>query len=196
MKSSKCYFCPQNATENSNSGIHLGLIYILKKGYLFVFIVSFLVSGMFGCSELPCLTKQRLQIGIEFIIDSLGVEKEKLLVYKLLEVKTDSKTFTSKEDRILSFNKSPTNVLKLDIPIGTSKLTLLILDSISRDSIVMDSVKFNLIPSPIFISHECGFSYGYNISSIDSFGGNRFKKYQILRDKIDGNFKSHVKIFL
>ena len=151
---------------------------------------------MFGCSELPCLTKQRLQIGIEFIIDSLGVEKEKLLVYKLLEVKTDSKTFTSKEDRILSFNKSPTNVLKLDIPIGTSKLTLLILDSISRDSIVLDSVKFNLIPSPIFISHECGFSYGYNISSIDSFGGNRFKKYQILRDKIDGNFKSHVKIFL
>jgi len=144
-----------------------------------------------GCNELPCIQQKKVEIGLTFVKDSAGLEKTQNISFREIEIKTENGSIKSKINSDLNLVKSPLQKVNLQIPVGSKNLTILFFDSSSKDSI-----NFTLNPFYFFISESCGYQYRYNISGLNSFGGNKFKKYQLLESVIDTSSKNHVKIFL
>lgn len=112
------------------------------------------------------------------------------IAFNKIIVRNENGILKSDSNLTLLSVKSPTDNIKLDIPLNSKSITLFLLDTNTKDSI-----HFNLIPNVFFISEECGYNYYYNISAIESFGGRRFKAVEIIRNQIDTTAKNHVKIF-
>jgi len=155
--------------------------------------LGFILSafGLISCDELPCVEKKKVQVGIDFIKDTTVPNFKTFFSYKSLTIKTNDRILSSTSDSILAKLQSPKQKLNVQVPIDAKYLKLIFLNSDSKDSI-----QFQLISTPLFISEACGYQKQYNISAIESFGGNHFKKNEILNVRIDTSSKSHVQILL
>ena len=150
-----------------------------------------MIFSLLSCDELPCISKQKIQLGLEFYYyDSLKMDTKRPIAFNKVKVRNENGDLSLDSNLTLLGLKSPTDNIKLDIPLRSKSITLFLLDTNTKDSI-----HFNLIPNVFFISEECGYNYYYNISGIESFGGRRFKRSEIVNNQIDTAAKNHVKIF-
>jgi len=118
------------------------------------------------------------------------MDTKRPIAFNKVKVRNENGDLSLDSNLTLLGLKSPTDNIKLDIPLRSKSITLFLLDTNTKDSI-----HFNLIPNVFFISEECGYNYYYNISGIESFGGRRFKRSEIVNNQIDTAAKNHVKIF-
>ena len=148
--------------------------------------------NLFSCDELPCVTKQTVQVGLAFYFDSVKKDVKRPLTFKNIRMKNESGEILVESNKSLLTIKSPVDGIKFDIPLNSKYLTIFFLDTNSIDK---DSIQLNLASSPSFVSEECGYKYFYNLNGIQSFGGKRFKKSEILNSRIDTAGVNHVQIF-
>jgi len=151
-----------------------------------------LIFNLFSCDELPCVLKQNVQLSLSFYFDSVQKDIKRPLPFKKISIKNENGLIAFDSNKTLMNLKSPLDAIKFDIPLNSKYLTLLFFDT---DSLFKDSIRCDLASSPSFVSEECGYKYFYNISGIPSFGGRRFKKFEIVNRQIDTASKSHVEIF-
>jgi len=146
--------------------------------------------NLFGCDELPCISKQSVQFGLAFYFDSVVKDVKRPFPFNSIVIKNETGKIILDSNKTLIGLKPPLDAIKFDIPLNSKYLILSFLDTNAKDSI-----QVNLVSSPSFISQECGYKYFYNISSVQPFGGKKFKKFEIVYNRIDTAAKNHVQIF-